>query len=213
MSAMVDRCAFTALASGTGAFGVASATPGYMTPSSAGAVSGSSYSYAAETVDGSGNITGWEVGKGTWDSTALSRSTVYFSSTGGTAVNFGSAPTVKITVLAEGLLAPDIPSQTISGGANVSSLALSTGSFTADPGLRPQQYITNAGAFTISAPASDGNCLIFVTNSTAAGTITFSSFSVGTNVGDTLTTSSGSKFTLSIWRINGVSGYRVAAHQ
>jgi hypothetical protein len=52
-----------------------------------------------------------------------------------------------------------------------------------------------------------------VTNNGSAGAITFSGFTVGSNVGDSLTTTNTEKFSIHIWRINGVSGYRIAAHQ
>jgi hypothetical protein len=106
--------------------------------------------------------------------------------------------------------------QTVSGGANVTSDNLGTqssGTLTIDCGARPLQYATNNGAFTLAAPSNDGSCLLFVTNGSSAGTITFSGFSEGANTGDTLTTTNGSKFTIDIWRIDGTAGYRVAAHQ
>lgn len=111
------------------------------------------------------------------------------------------------------LAALNINSQTLAGGANVTSLTQSTGNITVDCGQRPLQFITNGAAFIITAPASDGSCLLLVTNNATAGAITFSGFSVGSNTGDALTTTNTNKFTLSIWRINGTSGYRVAAHQ
>jgi hypothetical protein len=107
----------------------------------------------------------------------------------------------------------NIQDQTVSGGANVTSLSLSTGNVTIDCGSRPLQFITNGGAFTITAPANDGSCLLLSTNNASAGAITFSGFSVGSNTGDALDTTNGHKFTINIWRINGTSGYRVAAHQ
>lgn len=103
--------------------------------------------------------------------------------------------------------------QTLSGGANVTSLSLTTGNVTIDCGARPLQFITNNGAFTITAPSSDGSCMVLVTNGASASTISFSGFSVGASTGDPLTTTNTQKFTISIWRINGTSGYRVAAHQ
>jgi hypothetical protein len=107
----------------------------------------------------------------------------------------------------------DVADQTVSGGANVTSKSLATGNITIDCGACPLQFITNNGAFTITAPVADGSCMLLVTNSASAGAITFSGFSVGSNIGDALTTTSTSKFTVSIWRINGTSGYRIAAHQ
>lgn len=107
----------------------------------------------------------------------------------------------------------DVADQTISGGGNVTSLSLATGNVTIDCGARPLQFITNGGAFTITAPANDGSCMLLVTNNATAGAITFSGFSVPSSPGDTLDTTNTHKFTISIWRINGTSGYRVAAHQ
>lgn len=56
---------------------------------------------------------------------------------------------------------------------------------------------------------------VVVTNhATTAGSITFSGFTVPVgNTGDPLTLTGGSKFRISIWRVNGVSGYVVKAHQ
>jgi len=111
------------------------------------------------------------------------------------------------------LAALNIASQTVTGGANVTSQSISTGSYTVNCGTRPLQYITNGGAFTLTAPANDGNCVLLVTNNSSAGAITFSGFSVGASTGDALTTANTSKFSIMIWRVNGTSGYRVAAHQ
>jgi hypothetical protein len=107
----------------------------------------------------------------------------------------------------------NVADQTIAGGANVTSLSLATGNVTIDCGARPLQFISNNGNFTITAPANDGSCMLLVTNTGAAGTITFSGFSTGSNTGDALDTTNGHKFTISIWRINGTSGWRAAAHQ
>ncbi len=106
--------------------------------------------------------------------------------------------------------------QTLSGGANVTATNLGTkssGTTTIDCGTVPLQYLTDGGAFTLAAPSNDGSCDVLVINNASAGAITFSGFSVGSNTGDTLDTTNAHKFTLSIWRINGTSGYRVAAHQ
>ena len=115
---------------------------------------------------------------------------------------------------AASIAALNIQDQTVSGGANVTALALTTGNVTIDCGARPLQYITNNGAFTITSPANDGSCILLVTNGASAGAITFSAgFTVGSNTGDALTTTNTSKFSIFIWRINGTSGYRIAAHQ
>ena len=107
----------------------------------------------------------------------------------------------------------DVQDQTITGGARVTSLSLSTGSVTIDPGDRPLQYITNGGAFTITAPANDGQCVLLVTNNGSAGAITFSGFQVGSNVGDALTTTNGHDFKIYITRINSIASYTIQALQ
>lgn len=107
----------------------------------------------------------------------------------------------------------NLQDQSLSGGANVTSLSLATGSVTIDCGKCPLQYITNGGAFTITAPSNDGSCILLVTNNASAGAITFSGFSVGSNTGDSLTTTNGNKFYITIVRINGTSTYAIKAAQ
>ena len=110
-------------------------------------------------------------------------------------------------------LSASAQNQVISGGATVTAYSLTTGNITVNPGLGPLQYITNGGAFTITAPANDGSCVLLVTNNASAGAITFSGFTVGSNVGDTLTTTNTNKFMIYIVRINGVSTYTIKALQ
>lgn len=107
----------------------------------------------------------------------------------------------------------NIADQTLTGGANVTSKSLTTGSVTIDCGACPLQYITNGGAFTITAPSNDGSCIVLVTNNASAGTITFSGFSVSSNTGDALTTTNGNKFMITVVRINGTSTYAIKALQ
>lgn len=107
----------------------------------------------------------------------------------------------------------NLTGQTITGGVIVTSQSISTGSYTVDCGTRPLQYITNGGAFTLTAPANDGSCILLVTNNGSAGTISYSGFSVGSSTGDTYNTTNTYKFSFHIWRVNGTSGYRIAAHQ
>jgi hypothetical protein len=102
---------------------------------------------------------------------------------------------------------------TLAGGARITPKSITWTSFTVDPGDRPIQYGTNSGAITITAPANDGSCLLFVTNDGSAGSITFSGFTVGASTGDSLTTTNGSKFSIFIWRANGTAAYSIFAHQ
>jgi hypothetical protein len=103
--------------------------------------------------------------------------------------------------------------QTISGGATVTSKSITAGSFTVDCGDRPLQYITNSGAFTITAPAADGQCTLLMTNDGSAGAVTFSGFQVGSNTGDALTTTNGDDFAIYITRINSIAFYTIQALQ
>lgn len=139
-----------------------------------------------------------------------------------TAVNIGHASDTTITREAAGIIAVegstvallDTEDQQINGGATVVSKSLTTGSVTIDCGDRPLQYITNNGAFTITAPAADGSIILLVTNGASAGAITFSGFTVRSGgTGDALTTTNGHVFAISITRINSVSFYSVQALQ
>ena len=118
-----------------------------------------------------------------------------------------------ITVEGKTVALLDLEDQLIAGGARVTSKSLTTGSITLDPGDRPIQYITNGGAFTITAPANDGSLVLLVTNNGSAGAITFSGFTVGTSVGDALTTTNTSKFVIYIYRANSVAWYSIQALQ
>jgi len=127
-----------------------------------------------------------------------------FQSGGNTMTFPGSAGT---------LAALNIADQTVTGGANVTTLALSTGNVTIDAGSRPIQSITNGGAFTITAPANDGSCILIITNNASAGAVTFSGFTAGSATGATLDTVNTHKFSVFIWRAGGTSGYSIYAHQ
>lgn len=111
------------------------------------------------------------------------------------------------------MAALDLADQTISGGANVTTLAQSTGNITVDCGARPIQTITNGGAFTITAPVNPGYCILDVTNNATAGAITFSGFSVGANTGDTLTTTNTNAFLIFIYKSATKATYSVKAFQ
>lgn len=89
----------------------------------------------------------------------------------------------------------------------------SSGTFTPDPTAGNYQYYTNGGAHTLAAPTSDCAMDILVTNNASAGTITFSGFTVGSNIGGTLTNTNTQKFLISLRRINSISTYSVYALQ
>lgn len=126
-----------------------------------------------------------------------------------------SSTFAALLLTSAGALFLNVEDQTLGGGANVTAKNLGTASttVTVDCGARPLQYLVNNGAFTLQAPSNDGSCMVLMTNAASAGVVTFSGFSVGSSTGDSLTTTNGNSFTLSVWRINGISGYRIAAHQ
>ena len=107
----------------------------------------------------------------------------------------------------------DVASQTVTGGANVTSLSQSTGNITVDCGARPAQYITNGGAFTITAPANDGSCYLDVENNGSAGSISLSGFSPNTMGGATLDTTNGHNFRLVVTRVHAHSNIFAIALQ
>ena len=123
-----------------------------------------------------------------------------------------SFPATTDTVAVLGLA-----NQVMAGGVYLTAASNSTGNVTVNCGLNPVQYIINGGAYTITAPTHDGSCLLMVRNNGSAGATSFFGFTVGSNTGDALDTTSGHLFTISIWRITdgtgSVAGYRVAAMQ
>ena len=136
--------------------------------------------------------------------------TTFTSSNAGSSNYTWTFPAVSDTFA--GLTASD---QTLSGGANVTSKSQATGNITIDCGASPLQYITaQTSAWTITAPANDGSCMLLITNPAASAVVpTLSGFTVGSNTGGTLTNSNNALFTLQVWRIHGTSGYSVFAHQ
>ena len=108
----------------------------------------------------------------------------------------------------------NVQDQLLTGGTNVTSLGLPTGTVTIDCGLRPLQYIANTGPFSIVAPANDGSCMLQIENGTgASAAIGFSGFTTNSNTGDAITATNGSKFVVSIWRIHGIASYLIKALQ
>jgi hypothetical protein len=109
--------------------------------------------------------------------------------------------------------------QTISGGATVNTSANgnlgSGGNITVNCGLSPLQYINVNAAMQISPPAADSSCIVMLTMVTGAGAVTFvGGWKVGTNTGDTpIVSTVSNQYSIFVWRINGVPGYRVASHQ
>lgn len=115
----------------------------------------------------------------------------------------------------------NVEGQLLVGGAGVTPKLLSIPAspdapLVIDTTARPLQYINNIAPFAIGAPIADGSCTLMIFNSQSpdgAGAVTFSNFTMGTSTGDAIATTAGAKYSVSIWRINGVSGYNVVAHQ
>lgn len=107
----------------------------------------------------------------------------------------------------------DVADQSVTGGANMTSLSQSAGNITVDCGARPGQYIANTGAFTITAPAADGYCYLDVENGAGAGAITLSGFSPNTMGGATVDTTNGHIFRLAVSRVHGHSNISAVALQ
>lgn len=97
--------------------------------------------------------------------------------------------------------------QALGGGVWPTAVSHASGAVTVDCGAGPQQYIANNGAFTITAPAHDSNCLLLIRNGGSAGAVTFSGFTtVSGQTGTAIGTTSGSVYTVMIWRITDATG-------
>jgi hypothetical protein len=155
---------------------------------------GFSGNWKVSYTDGSGNL----------QTVALGAAGTALVSTGASA-----APT------AQAVLQPGVTSTITVGYAvtpnNIGTVT--TGTTTLNPALGNYQYMTNNGASTIAAPASDCPISVLITNGASAGALTFSGFTVGSNTGDALDTTNAHKFVLSVVRINAVSTYTIKALQ
>lgn len=102
MASLVNNAVFLASASGTGAFGVASAVQGYQTPNAVGVIDGKSYRYRAQNA----TLTEWEEGTGVSSSSGASFTRVVTASSAGgtTTVSFTAAPNVMLTMFAADVL-------------------------------------------------------------------------------------------------------------
>lgn len=160
------------------------------------------------SIDGSGNISG----AGSIDGVVLATASPTKTLTVNLSVTLAGTDSTTMTFPSSSarMAALDLADQTLSGGANVTSLNLGTfssGSHAIDCGACPLQYATNGGSFTLSAPSNDGSCLVLITNNGSAGSIALSGFTVGSSTGDAFTTINGNQFIVTIVRINGTSTY------
>jgi hypothetical protein len=143
------------------------------------------------------------------------------SSTGATTFTSANAGASNFTLtfpaVTDTLAVLGTADQVMSGGVLLTAHAYATGNITVDCGFNPHQYVSNNAAFTITAPANDGNCFLLVRNTASAGAITFTGFTAETSHGDAIATTSGNVYTISIWRITDATGakadYRVVAMQ
>lgn len=101
MASFLDAVRFLPVSNGTADFVVAAATVGYQTPAQAGAVNNAVYRYRAQSSD----LSQWEIGYGAYivGTQTLQRSTILFSSTGGSKVSFSTTPNVAVVLTAEDL--------------------------------------------------------------------------------------------------------------
>ena len=142
-----------------------------------------------------------------------SGSTIFAINASGVAIGNGAGLT-----LANNVLYSNTTDQVVSGGATVNSFSLgisnsTINNFTIDPGKCALQYLTNNTATTITAPVNDGYCIIQLLNGSSAGSVTFTGFTEGTNIGDALTTTANNKFKIGIICINSISSYSIQACQ
>lgn len=101
--------------------------------------------------------------------------------------------------------------QTITGGAQVTALALGTissGTTTLNYGARPVQSYTNNGAHTLAPDSDTGYILLLITNGASAGAVTTSGW---TKVIGAFTTTNAAKFLCSCTTVSGTSVLSIQA--
>lgn len=155
----------------------------------------------------------------TFAGTARFGATVTFSAVARSLAGFdvsGTASVGALIVAGNSVLLMSTSAQTFAGGAIITAQAggtLSAGAYKPQCASRPLHYAINGGAFTWSAPDNDGVLDVLLTNGASAGAVTFAGFTVGSNVGDTMTTSLSNAYLVQIRRINSVATYTIKALQ
>ncbi len=156
------------------------------------------------TAGANGNLASWNSDGDAVDA-GIAASNVLQSSHIGSTVQGYDADTLKADVT--GTISAGYAASPYNAGTK------SSGTFTPTIASGNLQYVTNNGAHTLAAPASDGVVTILYTNGGSAGTLSFSGFTTGSANGDALTTSGGHRFLIQIIRINGIANYHVKALQ
>ena len=139
---------------------------------------------------------------------SLSGGTLAFSLSGPSVLNIPSGTHTPAML--------DVPDQQATGGANITAYSngIATSTFTPDCGKGPLQTLTNNGAFNFEPPSSDSSCVILISNGSSAGSVNFTGgWKEGSNIGDSLNTTSGDEFNIVITRIAGASHYLISALQ
>ena len=194
-----------------GASGASGAT-GTLGSTGATGFQGASGASGATGTLGSTGATGFQGASGASGATGNTFSTTYLQVTA-TPGATGSTGTITATNILVGSNAvmTIAGGQTLTGGfsATPTNLGnLSGASLTPSPSTHNYQYLSNNGAGTINAPSVDGAIDILINNTTGAGSVTLSGFSViSGSTGDAFTTTTTAKFILSIRRINGTATY------
>jgi hypothetical protein len=169
---------------------------------------GSAVNTGATGAAGAPGVPGSAVNTG---ATGPTGATGLFGPTGatGTATNTGATGPTG----AAGGMQLGATGQNLSGGVISTPFLYPTGNITVNFGLNPIQYVNNAGAFTITAPSQSGSCILTIFNQTGAGAVTFTGWTVGSNLGDVLDTVVGHKFSLMMWGCTGTYSYTAKALQ
>lgn len=153
--------------------------------------------------DNSGTVTSVATGNGLTGGTITTTGTLSVLANTGLVANATGVHVNSSVMFTQG-------GQTITGGFSLTPFNLGTGSATVTPAPTNgnYQYITNNGAFTLAAPASDCAIDILVTNGASAGSITLSGFTAPSGGGgDTYATTNANRYLLLIRRINSISTY------
>lgn len=211
---------FQGASGSTGVFGASGLTGSTGATGFQGA-SGSTGVFGASGVQGASGSTGFQGASGSTGATGFAGATgstgpnfttTYFQVTATPAAT-GSTGTITATNILVGSNAvlTVAGGQTLTGGfaSTPTNLGnLSGASLTPSPSTHNYQYLSNNGAGTINAPSVDGAIDILINNTTGAGAITLSGFSViSGSTGDAFTVTTTAKFILSIRRINGTATY------